>query len=355
MAGIIAMSVLAQPLGLALASTDPVADASKVQAAALSEVETSRPKSRESLDELEIDLDRSREETNATVMRYEASQDIEPVLATSFTAVTPYTGYISRSPVNFRSQPSTYSTIMDVLEMGDKLTVTGEATDWKRVQDATGRIGYVWADYLSRNMVFVSVNDTVYLLKSGVNLRQEPTTKSAILGVLSAGTKLTRTGIGDGWTRVRTAAGTVGYVASQFLGTSAPATVSTSPAITKVVDTAYSMLGVPYVYASEDRSGVDCSGLILYCYKQIGVSVPRTSSSYASFGTPVSYANMKPGDVIALDTRLSDGKTSITHLGLYVGGGDMIHASSSNGKVVKANVANYLRYSKLITIRRIVS
>lgn len=357
MAAIMAVPALAQPLGLALASTDLVADASKVQAPALSITETNRTASLESLGDLGIALNRSGGEANATFTQYEASRSIAPMLALQFNNVTPYTAYITRDNVNFRSQPSTYSSIINVLDTNNKLTVTGESADWNRVIDHIGRTGYIWADYTSRNMVFASVSDTVYLLKSGVNLRQAPTTESAVLGVLSAGTRLTRTGIGDGWTRVRTAAGTVGYIASNFLATSSPVTAasSTSSTISKVVDTAYSMLGVPYVWAAESRSGVDCSGLILYCYQQVGITLPRTSASQATVGTAVSYSNMKPGDIIAMDANKYDGVTKVSHVGLYVGGGYMIHASSSNDKVVKANVANYLNYVKLITIRRVVN
>ena len=83
--------------------------------------------------------------------------------------------------------------------------------------------------------------------------------------------------------------------------------------------------------------------------------MPRSSRDYASFGTKVSLSNIKAGDVVAMDTRSGDGKTMITHVGLYIGGGEMIHASSSLGKVVRTSLSRYLGYSsvKLITIRRI--
>ena len=65
---------------------------------------------------------------------------------------------------------------------------------------------------------------------------------------------------------------------------------------------------------------------------------------------------MKVGDIICMDTRRRDGKTSITHVGIYVGGGMMIHASSSKGKMVLQNVSQYLGWGvKLITIRRLIS
>lgn len=422
MAAVIAIPMLAQPLGLALPFTAPVADATKVQETVLPENETASVLPLEAADELELDLNRSRGEADdaaalptgtgdidgnelmedadeaAILGDIDGNELIEDAALEDPAAVLPaeepeepadpiadvaaHTVYVTRNGVNMRAEPNTDSTVIARLGMGVKLTATGEMPGWKRVKDAGGREGYVADEFLSKSMVFVDMNDAVYVVNNGVNLRQAPSTGSASLGLLGVNMKLTRTGLGDGWTRVNTATGKTGYIASSFLTTTAPAVptpkptaapapkptapkpttapapkpaTGTSSSIAKVVDTAYSMLGVRYVYGSESRSGVDCSGLVLYCYRQIGVSVPRTSSSYANFGTAVSYANMRPGDIIALDTRKSDGRTSITHLGIYVGGGDMIHASSSIGRVVKANVANYLNYSKLITIRRIAN
>ena len=80
---------------------------------------------------------------------------------------------------------------------------------------------------------------------------------------------------------------------------------------------------------------MDCSGLIYWIYaKNLGISVPRSSGSYGGAGSSVSRDNISPGDVIAMDTRVGDGRKSITHLGIYVGGGNMIHASSRLGRVV---------------------
>ena len=400
MAVVIAVPMFAQPLGLASTFAAPAANTNEAQQTALLDSETTISlESAASLDMLDINMNRSLPEADAEDAMLMIGNDVEndtsapvadangdidvedpeeaaspaepaaePVAepADPIAEVAAHTVYVQKNGVNLRAEPNTGSAVLAQLAMGAKLTATGEMAAWKRVKDASGREGYIADTFVSTSMVFVDKNDSVYVTKNAVNLRQAPASGSGSLGLLSAGTKLTRTGIGDEWTRVKTAAGKTGYVASSFLTGTVPASARTTTAskttvaapVNKsgniVVDAAYSMLGVRYVFGSESRSGVDCSGLILYCYRQAGISVPRSSFEYASFGTAVSLANMQPGDVIAMDTRKSDGRTSITHVGLYVGGGNMIHASSSLGRVVKVSVSQYISYGvKLITIRRI--
>ena len=101
---------------------------------------------------------------------------------------------------------------------------------------------------------------------------------------------------------------------------------------------------------------MDCSGLTYWIYRQLGISVPRTSSGFASAGSSVSYSNIREGDIIAMDTRTGDGRRSITHVGIYIGNGNMIHASSRLGHIVKRNVNDYLSGGvRIITIRRFVN
>lgn len=231
-------------------------------------------------------------------------------------------------------------------------------------------IGYIKAEYTSTTVPYRDVNETVYVSSSTLNLRVGPSTDSEIITKLAKNTKLTRTAVGKEWSLVKTSAGKTGYVANEYLTTKAPvirvvSTGGTMPAISdgstisgdagSIVSYAYSALGVRYVHGSSSMSGFDCSGLTSWVYRQIGITIPRSTSGYYNIGVSVDYANLQPGDVICMDTRKSDGKTSITHVGIYVGGGQMIHASSTNHQVVICSLSNYLNYVKLITIRRILS
>lgn len=95
-----------------------------------------------------------------------------------------------------------------------------------------------------------------------------------------------------------------------------------------VVETALAYAGIPYVWAGETPSGgFDCSGLVLYVFRQHGVNLPHYSRSQFQMGSPVLPADLRPGDVVFFGTP-------VYHVGIYAGGGYFIHAPRT-GDVVK--------------------
>lgn len=112
--------------------------------------------------------------------------------------------------------------------------------------------------------------------------------------------------------------------------------VNNANAASAVVNMAYSKLGSPYVWGAEGPNTFDCSGLTSYVFRNAaGVSLPRTSGSQYGVGTSVSKANLQPGDLVFFST----GGGGISHVGIYVGGGQMIHAPQT-GDVVKVSNIN---------------
>lgn len=89
-------------------------------------------------------------------------------------------------------------------------------------------------------------------------------------------------------------------------------------------------VGVPYVYGGESPGGFDCSGYSQYVFKQVGISLPRTSSQQYAAVTHISRSEAKPGDLVFF---LSGG--SVYHLGIYAGGGMMYDAPKPGGAVSK--------------------
>ncbi len=112
-----------------------------------------------------------------------------------------------------------------------------------------------------------------------------------------------------------------------------------------IADIAESMVGTPYMYAGESEAGVDCSGLVVYCYAQLGIDLPHSSYSMCNVGEEVSVDDIRPGDIICWDNQGG----SCGHVGIYIGDGMMVDARGSNEGVIYGD----LDLHPILTVRRI--
>jgi peptidoglycan DL-endopeptidase CwlO len=103
-----------------------------------------------------------------------------------------------------------------------------------------------------------------------------------------------------------------------------------------VVGIAMQYLGVPYRWGGSSPSGFDCSGFVMFVYAQVGVSLPHNAAAQYGHGTPVSRSDLQPGDVVFFN--------GLGHNGIYVGGGQFIHAPHT-GDVVKISSLSSSWYS----------
>ena len=117
-------------------------------------------------------------------------------------------------------------------------------------------------------------------------------------------------------------------VSQAITQTVTPAPIGTPPPshYGGVVGIAMRYLGVPYVWGGASPSGFDCSGFTMYVYAQVGVSLPHNAAAQYGYGSPVSRGDLQPGDLVFFD--------GLGHVGLYIGGGNFIHAPHT-GDVVK--------------------
>ena len=134
---------------------------------------------------------------------------------------------------------------------------------------------------------------------------------------------------------------------TESLYTNLPANASANG----LVATAYSLVGSPYVAGGNTPAGFDCSGFVQYVYAQNGISVSRSSSTQIYDGVAVSYDSAQPGDI--LSWGYAGGGP--THSALYIGNGQMIHATNPSQGVIVSDVAAWTRGSgtQVIGVRRI--
>jgi cell wall-associated NlpC family hydrolase len=125
----------------------------------------------------------------------------------------------------------------------------------------------------------------------------------------------------------------VGVTATAAPPTAAPAqappTVVAPPSTHGgVVGIALAQLGTPYVWGGAAPGGFDCSGLVMWAYAQVGVSLPHSTYAQYAMGVPVSQDQLQPGDLVFFD--------GVGHVGIYIGGGQFVHAPHT-GDVVKVS------------------
>ncbi|WP_089249228.1 C40 family peptidase [Rhodococcoides kyotonense] len=96
-------------------------------------------------------------------------------------------------------------------------------------------------------------------------------------------------------------------------------------------------IGKPYVWGATGPDGFDCSGLVVWAYKQIGKTLPRSSQAQAQGGTPVDQKDLQPGDVVLFYPDAS-------HVGLYAGNGNVLHASTFGVPVKVQSMASFPYY-----------
>ena len=116
----------------------------------------------------------------------------------------------------------------------------------------------------------------------------------------------------------------------------------------KLVSLAKSKLGCKYVWGATGPNQFDCSGLTSWCYKQVGISIPRTSLEQSKGGKAVSKSNLQPGDLLFWKTTSAE----VGHVGMYIGNNQFIHAPNKSKPVKCDSLSNSYYSSRFVRARR---
>ena len=271
---------------------------------------------------------------------------------------------VTATSLNVRSGAGTSYSVITKLPKGTVVDVLESASNgWKKIKTSGGTTGWVSGEYLTtgsagNSSTNNSTSQTSYkatVNTDSLNMRKGAGTSYSVITKLSKGTVVdVIESASNGWKKVKTSNGTTGWVSGSYLTTGVVEYTST-PSTNKVqavIDLAHKQLGKPYVWGAEGPNSFDCSGLIYYVYKNAAsITLPRTSSDQYSAGVAVSRSNLKAGDLIFSST---DGTGNITHVAIYVGDGQMIHAPRNGKNVEKVSINNSYWNKAYVGARRVL-
>lgn len=242
---------------------------------------------------------------------------------------------VTTDGLNVRSEANTDSSILTTLSYGtqvDVISTSGDGT-WHQVS-YNGITGYVSGDYLqvTEKKIYGQVTE------GPLNIRSGPSTSDAVVGSLSTGSVVELQETLDGWYQIDE-----GYISSDYVAQVDASVAASSGTGSQIAQYALQYVGSPYVYGGSSPSGFDCSGFTTYVMKHFGYSVNRTASGQMDNGTAVDRSQLQPGDLVFFNSGNSSKRA--THVGIYTGNGQFVHASTSTTGVIVSDL-NSSYYSR---------
>ncbi len=290
---------------------------------------------------------------------------------------------IATNYVNIRSKASTNATTVGRLYKGSVCTVNSVNGKWAKV--TSGKVsGYIYTDYIKigkeATALYSKYCDRVAkVTASTLRVRAKASTSSAVVGKVNKNRSLEVLSVSGKWVKVSYSgkpayvhrdyvtlsykhqyAVTVGTTSSSSSGSgnssntgnssnkgnSSSSSSSTASTASQLIAYAKQFLGNKYVFGGTSlTNGTDCSGYTQGVFKKFGKSLPRTSRQQATCGTKVSTSNLKAGDLLFYATN-----GTINHVAIYIGNGQIIHASNSKDGI---KISKY-NYRSIYTARRIL-
>lgn len=222
--------------------------------------------------------------------------------------------------LNVREEQSADSRRIGYIDNGENVKVVEDCGDWLKVQYTDSKQGYVSAEY-------VSVHEEFVYAKSIEEERREEAERQALAARAQEAEQSTPEVIG-----------TITFPTNQY--------TSNEELRTAIVDYAMQYLGNKYVHGGRSlASGTDCSGFTCYIYKDFGYSLSRTpGGQYSTNGRSIGYDEIQPGDIICY------GKSKCTHVGLYIGDGQIIHSANSR----KGVIISAADYDNILAIKNVI-
>lgn len=251
------------------------------------------------------------------------------LLTIGATAAPVGAGTVTADALRVRATPDAEGSIVATAPSGTDVVVLEETGDsWYKVSyNATE--GYMSSEWLTVSQWTDAELGSGKVTTDGVslNMRETASTDGAILISISNGSVVQLDGFYKGWYKI-TYGGKTGYVSADYVIPTADEAAPADSALgAQIVAIAKQYLGVPYVYGGSSPRGFDCSGFTSYVFRQAGISLNRTATGQLSNGTSVSKDQLQPGDLVFFRRNTTK---PVSHVGIYVGDGNFIHASTND-------------------------
>lgn len=259
--------------------------------------------------------------------------------------------YVNVERVNFREGASLDSKVNKVLEKNTKIEFIEDNDEWIKVK-YEGKEGYIYNKYVTDEVPEINTNKSI--VKQNTNLKESTITQNNKTSITKS-PALNNKPSSNKKPSVNNNKPSTDHkqpVSSSNPQESQRPTVDNTNKQSAIVNLAYAQLGKPYVWGAEGPNSFDCSGLMNYIFKNgAGINLPRTSKQQSNVGTTVSKANLQPGDLIFSTT---DGSGGVSHVGVYVGNGEMIHAPKPGDVVQKSKINNSYWNNTYLWAKRVI-
>ena len=254
---------------------------------------------------------------------------------------------ISSGNLNIRQEASTDSEVVGILTNHNACELLEDAGDWYKV--TSGKVtGYVNKQYLvtgdeAESIAEQEIKTVATVNTETLNVRAEKSTEAAVLSQVGNSEAFTVNSVADGWVEI-SVDDSVGYISQDYVTLAqALPTAKTieqvkygdgvSDVRASVVSYALQFVGNRYVWGGTSlENGVDCSGFTMRILGKYGVSLPHSSKAQPSCGTKISASDAKPGDLFFYGSG-----SSISHVAIYIGNGQIVHASNKRDGIKVSN------------------
>lgn len=263
--------------------------------------------------------------------------------------------------LNVRKGAGENTSLVGKMPKDSACEITGQEGEWSKI--TSGKVeGYVKTEFLftgsdARIKAMELISTYAVVHADALRVRQEPNTEAAIYTQVANGEMLEYVQtLDNGWVEILLDDETV-YVSGEYveledrLNTAVTMSellygAGVSDIRVRICEYAKKYLGNRYVYGGSSLTkGTDCSGFTMQVYQQFGISLPHSSRAQAGMGTKISASEAKPGDLFFYGGR----GDYINHVALYIGGGQVIHASSPKTGI-RISSYNYRTPVKVVRI-----